>query len=61
MEPALILLDTNILIDVLQGGGGRAGEGLAGELSPLAVDDAIARESVGLCQRHGLKCPTPSS
>ena len=87
MEPALILLDTNILIDVLRGeevalrwleAQGQASisvitwiEVLVGcrgeEREPVElwlegfrrwpVDDAIARESVGLRQRHGLKVP----
>lgn len=87
MEPALILLDTNILIDVLRGEvealrwleqqgqasisvitwievlvGCRTGEGEQVEawlesFRRWPVDDAIARESVGLRQRHGLKVP----
>lgn len=87
MEPALILLDTNILIDVLRGEevalrwleqcgqasisvitwievlvGCREGEreqveGWLESFRRWPVDDAIAGQSVGLRQRHGLKVP----
>jgi predicted nucleic acid-binding protein len=87
VEPALILLDTNILIDVLRGEaetlrwleqqgqasisaitwievlvGCREGERERVEawlesFRRWTVDDTIARESVGLRQRHGLKVP----
>ncbi|MFM7642886.1 MAG: type II toxin-antitoxin system VapC family toxin, partial [Cyanobium sp.] len=87
MGPALILLDTNSLIDVLRGEavalrwleqqgqasisvitwievlvGCRQGERERVEARLASfrrwpVDDAIARESVGLRQRHGLKVP----
>ncbi len=87
MEPALILLDTNILIDVLRGeevalrwlmAQGQASISVITWIEVLVgcraeerervetwlqgfrrwpVDDTIARESVGLRQRHGLKVP----
>ncbi|MFI0404198.1 MAG: type II toxin-antitoxin system VapC family toxin [Cyanobium sp.] len=87
MEPALILLDTNILIDVLRGEAealrwleqqGQASISVITWIEVLVgcrtrererveawldsfrrwpVDDAIARESVGFRQRHGLKVP----
>jgi predicted nucleic acid-binding protein len=51
----MLLLDTNILIDVLRG----EPPALASlESFPrLPIDDAVARESVRLRQRHGLKVP----
>lgn len=51
----MLLLDTNILVDVLRG----EAEALAWlESFPrLPLDDAISQETVKLRQQHGLKVP----
>ncbi|MBD2551565.1 PIN domain-containing protein [Microcystis elabens FACHB-917] len=51
----MLLLDTNILIDVLRGEAAALAwlEGFP----RLPLDDVIASETVRLCQQHGLKVP----
>ena len=56
----MLLLDTNILIEVLVGCRGEEAarvEPWLESFPQLALDQVVARETVALRQRHGLKVP----
>jgi predicted nucleic acid-binding protein len=56
-RPLMLLLDTNLLIDVLRGETVALLEPWLDAFPRLNLDQAIARESVLLRQRHGLNVP----